>query len=117
VEAELGISLQAMSVPDAVVYAGPSYFMALERRHGRSVLVDCGDRAGDVLACLRTGLRTLMFRGNPEVAERLRSIADQHAASLASCLAVPLIEVGEDDDLARSCRRHVDAAPAANTSV
>jgi hypothetical protein len=117
VEAEFGVTLQAVSAPDAVVYAGPAYFHALERRYGRTILIDCGDRAGDVLACLRTGLRMVLFRGASDFADRLASIASQCGATLAREIEIPRLDPAWDDDLRRFCRRHLDAAPRAATSV
>lgn len=118
VEAELGISLQPVSVPGAVVYAGPSYFLALERLHGRTILVDCGERAGDVLACLRTGLRLLMFSGPDELFARLVSMAEQGGAQVVREVGLPLLDPGEDGDLAWHCRKRLqDAAPGDASSV
>lgn len=111
------MTFQAMSAPGAVVYAGPAYLHALERRHGRIILADCGDRAGDVLACLRTGLRMLLFQGSPDLAERLASIATQCHGTLLRELHLPLLQPAWDDDLRRFCRRHFDTAPGATGSV
>lgn len=117
IEAELGIALWPVSAPGAVVHAGPAYFKALEELHGRAVTIDCGDRAGDVLACLRTGLRSLLFRGPQDLFGRLAAIARDHDAWLASGLDLPHIEVGDDDDLATCCRARLRGAPPGTSAV
>jgi hypothetical protein len=103
--------LRPLSLPGAIVYAGPAYLRELERLHGRTILVDCGDRAGDVLACLRTGLRDLLFRGDPQLHLRLVSIAGQQGGRVQERLDLPLIETAADDLLAVCCRRWLRAAP------
>ena len=44
--------------------------------------VDCDDAPGHVLACLRSGLRWLVFAGNPAARARLLDIATQQEARL-----------------------------------
>ncbi|WP_027135971.1 hypothetical protein [Geminicoccus roseus] len=117
VEAEIGLDLLPVSPAGAVVYAGPSFFLELERLHGRSILMDCGGQAGDVLACLRTGLRDLLFTGAMEMADRLEVIAVQQRAALRRSLDLPLLELGVDDDLGHACRIRGYAAPRGITPV
>ena len=45
-----------------------------------TLALDCADRAGDVLAALRAGVRAIVFSGPTEVAEKLRDIAGQTGA-------------------------------------
>jgi hypothetical protein len=111
VEAEFGLMILPVSAPGAVVYAGPSFLFALERLAGRPILVDCGERAGDVMASLRTGLRRILFSGRPDVAERLAAMAAQQGGELRRSLDLPLVRLGAQDDLRLACRRHLRAAP------
>ena len=107
-----GLRLLALTPPGAIAYAGPAFFHELERRHGRAVLADCGDRAGHALAALRVGLRQVLFTGDAELAARLADIAAQLGASLVTRLDLPVIRLDRDDDLATGCRAwNVTRAP------
>jgi hypothetical protein len=111
VEAAFGLTILPVSAPGAVAYAGPSFLFALERLQGRPILVDCGDRAGDVMASLRTGLRQVLFTGRPDVAERLAAMAAQRGGQLYRTVDLPLVHLRAQDDLRLACRRHLRAAP------
>ena len=111
------MTLVPASASGAIVYAGPAFFMQLQRLHGREIVVDCGTRAGDVLACLRTGLRRLLFAGRPDVAERLAAIADGLGGVVRPTLDLPLIPVGAEDDLAYRCRIFLRTTLGSDASV
>lgn len=75
------------SGPVASAYLGAAYFAALERAarrrapRGRARFVlDCGDRAGDALAALRSGVKAVCFAGPPGVRRKLADLARQSGA-------------------------------------
>jgi hypothetical protein len=85
----LGIAVVLVTAPGAVRHGGPAYLKALVDRAGEgfpsaewSALIDCGDRAGDVLAALDAGWRRLAFHGSGEAAARLAEIAEARGARL-----------------------------------
>jgi fructose/tagatose bisphosphate aldolase len=47
-----------------------------------TLALDCADRAGDALAALRAGVRTVIFTGPAETAAKLRDIAGQAGATI-----------------------------------
>ncbi|WP_159709674.1 hypothetical protein [Geminicoccus flavidas] len=103
--------------PGAVAYAGPGFFAELERLHGRRILADCGEHAGDVLACLRSGLRLLRHVGPPERYERLAAIARALGGELRQEIGPPLLAMDSADDLPARCRAWRRAAPGAAQPV
>lgn len=84
-----GQPITALSGPQASAYAGAAWFAALVR-HGQAefpgvpltAILDCGDRPGDALIALGTGLRHLVFTGHPEAARRLEAIAAENGAEI-----------------------------------
>jgi hypothetical protein len=81
------------SPPGASSYLGAGFWKALQDRAEAefadvtfTLALDCADRAGDVLAALRTGVRCIVFAGADEVAVKLRDMAGQTGAEiLADC--------------------------------
>ena len=78
-----------VSFPGAGASAGPGWFQEiverLEAEHpglAFEAVLDCGDKAGAVLAALRRGVRHVRFSGHPEAARRLGAIAEQLGAIL-----------------------------------
>jgi len=68
--------------PDAAIQYGVLYFVQLaERLHAEypelklRLAVDCGDRADLAHAAMQLGLRHLVFRGDPMMAQKLADIA------------------------------------------
>jgi hypothetical protein len=117
VECQLRLVILPVSPPGAIAYAGPGFFAELERLHGRRILADCGDRAGDVLACLRSGLRLLRHVGPGERHERLAAIARALGGELRQEIGLPLLAIDSADDLAVHCRAWCRAAPGAGQPV
>jgi len=82
------------TAPDAAIRCGILYFTELTERLTAEypelrpvIAVDCGDRADLAHAAMRLGLKHIVFRGEPRMAEKLRDIAlglgiifDSHAA-------------------------------------
>jgi hypothetical protein len=97
--ADLAITIQLRSAPDAAAYAGVGYLQALGAAAGHELLIDCGDDAGLVMAALRTGCRKLAFSGSSELAAKLADLAAQHVATLRHETAPPdalLLPAGAD---------------------
>ena len=86
---ELQACTYCVSMPYAAAYGGVVWFQTLLARVSayriRSIL-DCGDRAGDVLAALRIGLRLIYFSGPHETFIPLAHIAKHYQARLFSAL-------------------------------
>lgn len=80
-----------MSPPGATAYAGVAFFKALGDLLGREITVDCGERAGDVLAALRIGCRKLVYRGDAQRLARLQDIAQQLGAVVTATIEPPLL--------------------------
>ncbi|MGD9507833.1 MAG: hypothetical protein AB7I59_13070 [Geminicoccaceae bacterium] len=71
-----------VTAPDMAHFAGVGFWHAVERELGRSILVDCADDAGLVMAALREGLRDLLFTGDDKVAAKLECMAAACGARL-----------------------------------
>ncbi|MDH3474086.1 MAG: class II fructose-bisphosphate aldolase [Rhodospirillales bacterium] len=89
--AELGVPVTLASAPGAAAYAGPAWFQEVVRLAQQefpdveaAALLDCGERAGDVMAALRLGLGRVRFTGRKAVAEKLASMAGQLGAELVT---------------------------------
>lgn len=85
-----GRSVIAVSGQAASGYAGAGWFLALVRQArsefpdvALTALLDCGDRAGDVLAALKEGAQHLIFTGHPNATARLAAIAAQTGATIS----------------------------------
>jgi hypothetical protein len=72
------------TAPDAAIRSGILYFVELTARLAADypelrpvIAVDCGDRADLAHAALRLGLKHIVFRGDPRMAEKLRDIAKE----------------------------------------
>ncbi len=70
-------------------YLGAGFWKALQDKAEAefpdvtfTLALDCADRAGDVLAALRAGVRTIVFGGPEEVAAKLRDMAGQLRAKI-----------------------------------
>lgn len=68
-------------------FAGVGFWRAVEVELERSVVVDCGDDAGLVMATLRAGCRDLLFTGDEELAAKLEDMAGQVGGRLRRSLA------------------------------
>lgn len=84
-----GRPIVALSAVGASGFAGAAWFASLVE-HGRSefpgveltAILDCADRAGDVLVAFETGLKHIVFTGHPQAGERLAKIALEYGASI-----------------------------------
>jgi len=74
-------------------YLGAGFWKALQdKADGEfadvafTLALDCADRAGDAMAALRAGVRSIVFAGADQVAAKLRDMAGQMGATiLADC--------------------------------
>ena len=86
---EAGRPIIVLSAEAASAYAGALWFAAMIQA-GReefpdaqlTAILDCGDRAGDVLAALQAGIACVIFTGHPEAARRLTAIAAVTGATI-----------------------------------
>lgn len=114
--ATLGCSLTLASPPAAAAYVGPAWFQQMivlaaadfPEVELRAVL-DCGDRAGDVLAALRQGIEWVHFTGRRPVAAKLAALAEQQGAVLLTGRLRGLDLRGQKDPEA-ACRTWLDSA-------
>jgi hypothetical protein len=81
---DAGEHVRLRSETDAVLRYGVLYFVQLTERLAAEypelrpeVAVDCGDRADLAHAAMRSGLRNIIFHGDPRMAEKLAAIASE----------------------------------------
>lgn len=106
-----GVSVRLASAAGAANYAGVGFLHALERELGQPLLIDCGRDAGQVLGALRAASRSIVFRGDDDVAVRLVDIARQQGGRIWRRLPSPLLRLLPQEDptrrladrLGRSC--------------
>ena len=70
-------------------YLGAGFWKALQDKADAefpdvtfTLAMDCAQRAGDVMAALRAGVRTIVFTGPDDVAAKLRDMAGQLGAAI-----------------------------------
>lgn len=92
----LGVTPTLQTAKGAVKSAGVSYLYTMAEssmppKPGMPFyyVLDCGDYAGIAMAALRTGFKTLLFTGDPETREKIRSMA----TPLQAVLVDPASEV------------------------
>lgn len=85
----LKVPLTLLSAPGGAAYLGPGLFHAMAEAARRefpgvpfTAVLDCGPRAGDALAALRQGVKSVRFTGRAEVAAKLAAIAAQLKAEV-----------------------------------
>jgi hypothetical protein len=77
-----GEAVALASPPDAAIQHGVLYYVKLSERLAAEypelepiIAVDCGDRADLAHDAMRLGLKRIVFRGDPRMAEKLADIA------------------------------------------
>ena len=106
----------AISAGSAGAFAGAGWFHAMIQA-GRveypdvalTAILDCGDRAGDVLTALGLGITHVVFTGHPDALSRLRSVAGAKDAVIFD-VRPPALDRAEVADLEYVLR----ALPAAS---
>ncbi len=111
VAGELGLPATLTTAPGAAAYLGagwaPALMAALAREFPEAeigLVLDCGDRAGHVLAALREGVRLVRFTGRKAVATKLAEIAAAQGAELLRG-RMPALDLAGEADPAAACRR------------
>ncbi len=107
---DLGVSVTLASAPAASAYLGPAWLPQVAALAAETypevrytLLLDCGDRAGDVLAALRAGLPKVVFDGPEAVAGKLEAIAQDCGARLLR-VRPPSLDLMVRDDALEACR-------------
>ena len=77
-----GETVALASPPDAAIQYGVLFYVKLSEALSAEypelkpvIAVDCGDRADLAHEAMRLGLKSIVFRGNPQMAEKLADIA------------------------------------------
>ncbi|MDJ0951511.1 MAG: hypothetical protein QNJ94_21570 [Alphaproteobacteria bacterium] len=108
--AHCGCPITLLSAQDAAAAAGPGWFAevaaaARDAAPGADLraILDCGDRAGDAMAAIRSGVTHLCFRGPDDIARKL----EQMGAVLRDepDEVLDLLDAG---DAEAACRRWLD---------
>lgn len=115
--AELGVAATLASPPGAAAYLGAAWFRGMivlaRESHPEAeveVVMDCGDKAGHVLAALGEGFTRVRFTGKAKVAAKLASIAEQRGAALLRG-RLPALDLRGAGDPAAACRDWLSAEP------
>jgi hypothetical protein len=95
---QLGVAVELVSADYVAAFAGVGFLHGVEERLGRSVIADCGDDAGLVMAALRAGLRDLLFTGDERLGPALCEMAEAVGGRLRAGLdgRSLALEPGED---------------------
>ena len=99
--ARLGLAVELVSADHVAAFAGVGFLRGVEERLGRSVIADCGDDAGLVMAALRAGLREVLFTGEERVRPTLAEMAEVLGGRLRSRLGLPVLALEPGEDPAR----------------
>ena len=107
---ELDVAVTLATAADASAYLGPAWLPQAAALAGEEfpdadfdLLLDCGERAGDVMAALREGVPSVLFRGPEAVARKLESMAAGYGARLVRDMPECLDLLDRDDTL-EACR-------------
>lgn len=86
---DLGVPVTLASAPGASAYLGPAWLPQVAAEASEAfpdaaydLLLDCGERAGDVMAALREGVPQVVYSGPEATAQKLESQAEGHGARL-----------------------------------
>ena len=81
--------------------AGVGFLRGVEERLGRSVIADCGDDAGLVMAALRAGLREVLFTGEERLRPALSEMAEALGGRLRTGVEEPVLALEPGENPAR----------------
>jgi fructose/tagatose bisphosphate aldolase len=114
--ADLGVPLILATAPGAAAFLGPAWFREMTaiavRDYPRvrlTAVLDCGDKAGHVLAALSAGVQSVRFTGRKTVAAKLAEIAAAQGGEVVTGRLRALDLLNERDPEA-ACRKWL-AAP------
>jgi hypothetical protein len=95
---ELSTALRIASAPHLAAFAGVGFLRAFEQALGRTIIADCGDDAGLVMAALRTGLREILFTGDERLRQPLQEMAQAVGGRVRFDLDPPVIRLDPGED-------------------
>jgi hypothetical protein len=98
--AAIGFSpaLRIASAPHLAAFAGTGFLRALEQALGHTIIADCGDDAGLVMAAVRTGLREILFTGDERLRQPLQEMALAVGGRVRFALEPPVIRLDPGED-------------------
>jgi hypothetical protein len=98
--AAIGFSpaLTIVSAPYLATFAGVGFLRELEQALDRTIIADCGDDAGLVMAALRTGLREILFTGDERLRQPLQEMAQAVGGRFRFALEPPVIRLDPGED-------------------
>ncbi|MDJ0611185.1 MAG: class II fructose-bisphosphate aldolase [Kiloniellales bacterium] len=115
---ELGAPVTLATAPAASAYLGPAWLPEVAALAAEAVpdvdcslLLDCGDRAGDVMAALRAGVSQVVFDGPEAVAAKLDAIAEDCGGRLLR-VRPPSLDLMARDDALEACRDWLRGGPS-----
>ncbi len=92
-----------VSAPDAGIYAGPGWFLALVAAAHEAVpdarfaaLLDCGDQPAAALAAIRARVERAIFGGRADVARRLADIAKRSGVGFVTERPAAAFDLADD---------------------
>jgi hypothetical protein len=94
----LGVEVELVSAPEVAPFAGVGFLRALEEHLGRSVVADCGEDAGLIMAALRAGLRDVLFTGEERLRRPLAEMAEAVGGRLRTGLKGPVVALCPDEE-------------------
>ncbi len=110
----LSVPVTLVSASDAGLQSGPAWFAAVIAQAIEAVpgaadlqlntLLDCGDKAGCVMAAFRQGVKQVCFKGSDTTRQKLLSIADNCGATLVAERPAALELLGQANP-PEACRR------------
>ena len=107
---DVGVPAALFSAAAASAWLGGGYWAALERLARQEfpgvefdLVLDCGDRAGDVMAALRAGCAAVRFDGRADVAAKLAAMAEARDVRWLTD-PLPPVDLSEVDNSEKACR-------------
>lgn len=94
-----------VSTPHLAAFAGVGFLRALEEALGQTIVADCGDDAGLVMAALRAGLRDILFTGDERLRQPLLEMAQALGGQVRFELDLPVVRLEPGEDPARRLQR------------
>ena len=112
VGARRGLDLRFLSAPGAAAFWGVGFLAGLERQLGRTLVIDCGDDPGLVMAGLRAGCRSLLFTGSARTARKLESMAAQLGGRVVREIEPPVLALRPEEEPGRALLLYLSDRPS-----
>lgn len=107
----IGVELQLYSPAELTCFAGVGFLRSVESALSSRILVDCGDRAGIVMAGLRHGLRQFVYREGYIARSTARSMVEKAGGRLLDAPPAAVIRLDREDRTVRTLRGRLDPVP------